>query len=213
MSAAAAVATEVYSRSNPSPRYRELTALYAQAHVGGLPHQNIAAENLFNGVSIFPQLQKIKLLVTELGAKTLLDYGSGKGIQYRARNIKMPNGEIIPSVAEYLGIESITCYDPGVAEFQKFPTGQFDGVISTDVLEHCPEPDLPWILDEMFGAARKFVFANIAAYPAGKTLQNGENAHCTVRPQEWWNEVIAPVAARHPGVFARFEVSKGYSKS
>jgi hypothetical protein len=89
---ATAVATETYSRNNPSPRYRELTALYAQAHVGGLPDQNIKAENLFNGVSILPQLQKIKLLVSEFGAKTLLDYGSGKGIQYRARNIKMRDG-------------------------------------------------------------------------------------------------------------------------
>jgi hypothetical protein len=212
MSAAAAIATEVYSRSNPSPRYRELTALYAQAHVGGLPHQNIAAENLFNGVSIFPQLQKIKLLCEKLGAKTLLDYGSGKGIQYRARNIKMQSGEVIPSVVEYLGVESITCYDPGVTEFRKFPEGKFDGVISTDVLEHCPEPDLPWILEQMIEAARMFVFANIAAYPAGKTLQNGENAHCTVQSQEWWNAIIAPISARHPGVFTRFEVSKGYQR-
>ena len=176
------------------------------------PTRTSRRENLFNGVSILPQLQKIKLLVSEFGAKTLLDYGSGKGIQYRARNIKMRDGEIIPSVQSYLGVDTITCYDPGVAEFQTFPAGQFDGVISTDVLEHCPEPDLPWILDEMFGAARKFIFANIAAYPAGKKLQNGENAHCTVRPQEWWNEIIGPIAARHPGVFARFEVSKGYNQ-
>src|SRR4051812_8005278 len=207
---ALATATETYSRNNPSPRYRELASLYAQMHVGGLPDQNIKAQDLFNGVSILPQLPKIKLLVGEFNAKTLLDYGSGKGLQYRAQNIKLRSGETIPSVQSYLGVDSITCYDPGVAEFQTFPQGQFDGVISTDVLEHCPEPDLSWILEEMFGAARKFIFANIASYPAGKTLINGENAHCTVRPQEWWNEIIAPVAARHPGVFARFEVSKAY---
>ena len=210
---ALATATETYSRNTPSPRYRELAALYAQMHVGGLPDQNIKAQDLFMGVSLFPQLQKIKLLVGEFNAKTLLDYGSGKGVQYRAQNIKIRGGETIPSVQGYLGVDSVTCYDPGVAEFQTFPEGQFDGVISTDVLEHCPEPDLPWILEEMFGAARKFVFANIAAYPAAKKLPNGENAHCTVRPQEWWNEVIAPIAARHPHVFGRFEVAKGYSQT
>ena len=207
---ALAVATESYSRSNPSPRYRELTALYSQMHVGGLPDQNIKAQDLFAGGSIVPQLPKIKMLVVETGAKTLLDYGSGKGLQYRARNLKLRSGEIIPSIQRFLGLDSITCFDPGVAEFQTFPTGKFDGVISTDVLEHCPEPDLPWILEEMFGAARRFIFANIAAYPAGKTLPNGENAHCTVRQQDWWNEIITPIAARHPGVFHRFEVSKGY---
>lgn len=206
----AATVTETYSRNNPSPRYRELTALYAQAHAGGLPDQNIKAQDLFNGVSILPQLPKIRLLCQKLGARTLLDYGCGKGLQYRAKNIKLRTGEIIPDVRSYLGVETFACYDPGVPEFQKFPEATFDGVISTDVLEHCPEPDLPWILEEMFGAATKFVFANIAAYPAGKRLPNGENAHCTVRPQEWWNEIIAPIAARHPGVFARFEVSTGY---
>jgi hypothetical protein len=207
---ALAVATEIYSRSNPSPRYRELTALYAQMHVGGLPNQNIKAKDLFAGSSIIPQLPKIKLLVAELGARTLLDYGCGKGLQYRAQNLKLRSGEIIPSVQGYLGVDSIHCYDPGVAEFQKFPAGQFDGVISTDVLEHCPEPDLPWILEEMCGAARKFVFANIASYPAAKILPNGENAHCTIRPVEWWSQIIAPIAARHPGLVTRFDVSKGY---
>jgi hypothetical protein len=207
---ALALATETYSRSNPSPRYRELTALYAQMHVGGLPDQNIKAKDLFAGASIIPQLPKIKMFVVETGAKTLLDYGSGKGLQYRAQNLKLRSGEIIPSIQSYLGVEAITCYDPGVAEFQTFPTGQFDGVISTDVLEHCPEPDLPWILGEMFGAARKFIFANIASYPAAKTLPNGENAHCTVRPSEWWDAIIAPLTARHPELITRFEVSKGY---
>src|SRR5690349_13326335 len=110
---ATAAATEIYSRNNPSPRYRELTSLYAQMHVGGLPHQNIPAQNLFNGASILPQLPKIKLLVGEFGAKTLLDYGSGKGHQYRARDVKLRSGETIESVQSYLGVDSITCYDPG----------------------------------------------------------------------------------------------------
>src|SRR5687768_689776 len=125
---ALAVATETYSRSNPSPRYRELTTLYAQMHVGGLPDQNIKAKDLFAGSSIVPQLPKIRLLVSELGARTLLDYGCGKGLQYRAQNLKLRSGEIIPSVRRYLGVDSIHCYDPGVAESQKFPDGQFDGV-------------------------------------------------------------------------------------
>src|SRR5947207_15842444 len=110
---ATATAAEIYSRDNPSPRYRELSALYAQMHVGGLPDQNIKPEDLFMGVSLFPQLQKIKLLAGEFGAKTLLDYGSGKGVQYRARNIKMRGGEVIASVQSYLGVDSITCYYPG----------------------------------------------------------------------------------------------------
>src|SRR5438045_9156466 len=101
MSALALAATETYSRNNPSPRYRELTTLYAQMHVGGLPDQNIKAKDLFAGASIIPQLPKIKMFVAETGAKTLLDYGSGKGLQYRAQNLKLRSGEVIPNIRSY----------------------------------------------------------------------------------------------------------------
>jgi len=40
------------------------------------------------------------------------------------------------------------------------------------------------------------VYANIASYPAQKTLPNGENAHCTIRPAEWWLEKIRALAPR-----------------
>jgi hypothetical protein len=104
------------------------------------------------------------------------------------------------SMQEYWGVESIRCYDPGYPPFSTLPEGRFDGVICTDVLEHCPEADLQWIVGELFGYARLFVFANIACYPAIKTLPNGENAHCTIRPLEYWREIFEKAAAGASGV-------------
>jgi hypothetical protein len=45
-----------------------------------------------------------------------------------------------------------------------------------------------------------FVFANVACYPAKKTLPNGENAHCTIRPGGFWKALLEASSARHPGV-------------
>ena len=73
-------------------------------------------------------------------------------------------------------------------------------MICTDVLEHCPEADLPWIIAELFGFARRFVFASIACHPAVKRLPNGENAHCTVKPPQFWAELFISAANSHPGV-------------
>ena len=73
-------------------------------------------------------------------------------------------------------------------------------MISTDVLEHCPEDDIPWIVGEIFGFADRFVFANVACYPARKRLPTGENAHCTIKPPDWWEALIRTVAARHPDI-------------
>jgi hypothetical protein len=105
-----------------------------------------------------------------------------------------------PSIRAFWGIDELCCYDPAYAPFNVLPDKKFDGVISTDVLEHCPEEDIPWILDEMFGYATRFVFANVACYPAKKRLPNGENAHCTIRTPEWWGRILLDVAARHSGI-------------
>ena len=48
-------------------------------------------------------------------------------------------------------------YDPGVEQFEKMPKGKFDGVYSTDVMEHIPEEELPESLEFIFSKADKFV--------------------------------------------------------
>jgi len=67
-------------------------------------------------------------------------------------------------------------------------------------LEHCYQEDVKWILAEIFGLTRKFVFAKIACYQARRILSNGENAHCTIRPAAWWESILHLVASDYPEV-------------
>ena len=134
------------------------------------------------------------------GAKTLLDYGAGKGMQYQPMQIIAEGIGEWPSIQTFWGVDEIYCYDPAYTPFNQLPNKKFDGVISTDVLEHCPEEDIPWILDEIFGYATRFVFANVACYPAKKRLPNGENAHCTIREPEWWQRLLSEVSSKHAGI-------------
>jgi hypothetical protein len=187
-----------YSRSNPSPRYTELQGLYREMHAKGETFLGVPPEDTFPGSSLPAQAGRIKRLVQLTGAKTLLDYGSGKGRQYEPRVVKDKDGGRWRSIAEYWGVERIVCYDPCYPPYSDLPAGRFDGVLSTDVLEHCTEQDLPWIIEEIFGYATRFVFANVACYPARKRLPTGENAHCTIKPVEWWRDVIEKAAATRP---------------
>jgi hypothetical protein len=116
-----------------------------------------------------------------------------------------------PDIKSYWGVAEIRCYDPGYAPFAELPTGSFDGVICTDVLEHCPEEDIPWIVEELFGFARKFVFANVACFPARKRLPSGGNAHCTIKPVKWWEEHVQQAARAKPEVVyeVRFVYPRG----
>jgi hypothetical protein len=195
-----------YSRRNPSPRYQRLLALYREMHRDGERHLGIPPDQTFPGKSLPPQAGHIRRLVELTGARTVLDYGSGKGQQYFPLPFTDPGGAVHVGIAAWWGVE-VHCYDPAYPAFATLPAGRFDGVISTDVLEHCPEEDLPWIVAEMFSYAGRFLFANVACYPAKKRLPSGENAHCTVRPPEWWSALFRQVAAGFPAVLWELSAS------
>lgn len=188
-----------YTRESPSPRYRELLAAHASLHQRADLREAVSPATTFSGTSVLEHVARIGRLIAETGAATILDYGSGKGLQYGPLRLECAGGEW-PSVQRFWGVEEIRCYDPGHEPFQMLPDTRFDGVVSTDVLEHCPQEDVTWILDEMFGLARRFVYLGIACHPATRRLPNGQNAHSTIRPPEWWSRVLEDVSRRHAGV-------------
>ncbi|MBM3727390.1 MAG: class I SAM-dependent methyltransferase [Acidobacteria bacterium] len=196
-----------YTRENPSPRYKLLGELYRQVHQQGIASGASGAQ-VFAGGSLRDHLAVVRQLARHTDAASVLDYGAGKGLLYGERDLKLPDGTVIPSVREYWGVREIRLYDPGVPEHATRPEGQFDGVVSTDVLEHIPEEDIDWVLAECFGFARRFLYMNIASYPAKKILPNGWNAHVTIEPPEWWRKRVERVAAKWPGKAYVFEVTE-----
>ncbi len=174
--------------------------LYRRLHVEGEKFLQLEPEATYPGISLMPHLGRIKRLIDETDAKTILDYGSGKGMQYEPQRIALPGRGEWNSVLDYWDVDEVRCYDPCYEPYSRLPEERFDGVVCTDVLEHCPEEDLRWIVSEIFSFATRFVYAAVACYPAKSRLPNGENAHCTVRPQQWWQILFEEVAAAYPGV-------------
>jgi len=191
----------MYSRENPSERYTTLLNIYKKLHVEGEKTMGLPPENTFPGQSLIPQAPDIKRIISATKSKNIFDYGSGKGQQYEPRPIVVKDENAkYNSIPEFWGIKDVTCYDPCYEPYNTLPKGKFDGVICTDVLEHCPEEDIDWVLDGLFSFAEKFVYANIASYPAQKILPNGENAHCTIKPLDWWVDKIDAVSKHYPNI-------------
>ncbi|MFP6685114.1 MAG: class I SAM-dependent methyltransferase [Polyangiaceae bacterium] len=202
----------MYTRDQPSPEYREMVEMYSMLHQEGAESERKkddkrSATQTFSGKMLMEQAATNAELISRTGSQSLLDYGCGKGEAYEAKDIELAGGERAASLTDYWQIDELRRYDPGYEPFSQLPTASFDAVLCIDVLEHITEPDLPWVLNELFGYAQKFVFANIACYPAKKHLPNGQNAHCTVRSPEWWTGMIHAVAMRHTAVSYRFHLA------
>jgi hypothetical protein len=148
----------------------------------------------FSGMSIYKFVDDIAKLVRKSGAKTLLDYGSGKGRQYVEGRAHEVWGGIMP-----------TLYDPGVAGLAERPSEQFDGVICTDVMEHIPEEEVLETLTDIRSYARLWCFISICCRPAKKNLPDGRNVHVTIQNEAWWLEQIAVVFNGAPDAHVRFE--------
>jgi hypothetical protein len=186
-----------FSKPRPSRRYAEMLEQYRLLHRNGEGSLGMAAEETFDGHSLKRHDDEIAKLIGATGARSLLDYGAGKGRFYAACPGEPADGRM-RSYPKWPGVK-ITCYDPGYAPFAAPFEGRFDGAISTDVLEHIPEEDIGWVLDEIFAAAERFVYVVAACYPARKTLPNGENAHCTLQTPEWWKGQMELASRRRPG--------------
>lgn len=136
----------------------------------------------YKGISLQLHVENIRRLIEETDSKSLLDYGCGKGHQYTKSKLHEKH---------FLGIMP-SLYDPAVESHCTLPEGKFDGVISTDVMEHIPESQLDEVLDQIYSKSTKFVYLGICTVPAKAILPNGENAHCTVKPMGWWIDKIKP---------------------
>ena len=147
-----------------------------------LMHQH---PNYFRGFTTLKYVDEIGALVRRTGAKSVLDYGSGKGEQYQ-----------LPHRVQNIWNVNVTCYDPAVEVHAKLPNGLFDGVICCDVMEHIPEEAVPETLCKILSYADKFVFFSISTDPATKTLPDGHNCHLTVRPKAWWGRQIAAATVK-----------------
>lgn len=174
-----------------SERYKTLLELNKQVHEAG--------SEGFNGQSLLPVICDIGVLLRQQGCASVLDYGCGRGDAQRCFRV------------DFLWNVKYRGYDPAVDAFpdtvpeeagfgfvKKLPAEKFDAVVCTDVLEHIPEEDLrAWVMDELFSIASKFMFIKVPTWAASKTLPNGENVHCTVRPREWWQALVSEYSSKY----------------
>lgn len=120
--------------------------------------------------------EEVSLFIKFLDAKTVLDFGCGKGFLLNKLKKDFPD-------IKFVG------YDPAIPEISILPNEKFDLVINTDVLEHIPEKELPKIIS-LISSYSKNAFFVLHHAKAVEVLPNGENAHCTIKPPKWYHNLF-----------------------
>jgi hypothetical protein len=184
-------ANPFFNRYSPSPEYTRLLNEYKDMHK--------AAKGMFNGRSLVKFIDIIKHYLEKNNCKTLLDYGCGKGHLYTDDYEKVIKDEKLNEpLPQYWKLNSHRLYDPAYEEHDELPTGKYDAVISTDVLEHIPTSDMRWVVQEIFRYSKKIAFLNIACMPALKKLKDGSNAHISLHSPHSWCQFLAEISEDYP---------------
>lgn len=104
----------------------------------------------------------------------VLDYGCGKS-------------SLTKELSKYYPHINFYGYDPAVEGISSLPHGisHYDLIICTNVLEHVPVTEMDSVLNEISSLSQNVIFV-LNHCKAYRSLPNGENAHCTIKPVHWY---------------------------
>jgi len=180
----------VFTRDRPSRRHAELLERYAGLHRANSMPDNPALQAWMAGEMADRQVRDVSRRIQQSDASSILHFLSGRAETY---------GAALAPPSPWKDV-SIACFDPACERNAASPGEAYDGVICIDALHWYSDEDIPWLLDEMFRRARRFVYASIDCYPSLADSAPVDDGPVTVAPASWWREQMEGAARRCPGV-------------
>lgn len=158
---------------------------------------------LLAGESIVVVIKKVFEQVNTRNVVTILDYGCANAIEWH-QPVKFLNGRSLPEVIGEK-LQGFYRYDPCHPLYSRRPSGKFDIVICSEVLEHVPEEELPSLLEDIGKCLepKGIAIFSVCLTKSSCSFLDGTNFHVTVKPKEWWIDLFK----KH----AKYSVSLSFS--
>jgi len=139
---------------------------------------------------------QIRYLMDKYNAKTVLDYGCGKGRQYTDEvSYGLDEGGATEPMnfKTRINADSVFLYDPCVEGIDQLPPEgtKFDAVICTQVLGSIPDADMEWLKNLLMSYPTKFCFIGLfdPAEPVKSKKRMYDSKYVSYdRTIEWYKE-------------------------
>lgn len=178
---------QVFTAERPSAQYTSLLASLHANQVKG----DARGQRTVPPATPAMEAEGLRNLVKKTSAATILEY--------RFADEAAEEKATVESIAGQSGIK-ISHYDPADASGGPRPVDRFDGVVCTEALNYIPDEDVPWVIEDLFEWARRFVYVVIENSPRTKILADGTRLQTRPRDQNWWKAWFEAAAERHPQV-------------
>jgi len=150
-------------------------------------------KTVFDGGGIQMIYDELEYELDKRGSGTILDFGSGSGVHW-TRKVRIPRQKESQTASEFFGqrLRGFYRYDPAHPEYCVKPTGKFDIIMCTEVLEHVPLDELPELLTEMksYLAEDGVVILTIPKGLSNNAFPDGKNLHITLMETKEWNVLL-----------------------
>lgn len=186
--AAEAANFQVFSARRPSADYLAWMDGLRELRAG--PCGSVA-----NGAPPMAALDDLDGWLVETGAATVLDYQLDPG---RRSGMCTADGSA-PAVVRF---------DPSAADTVAPSEHGVDAVVCGGGLEYCPEEDLSWVIDSMFCAARRGVYASVITDPAPVAGFDWAPPLGRARSPQSWMQRFEAASAHYPGVHCRVVIQR-----
>lgn len=144
-----------------------------EKHIG--MYSEIHAKEGWGNTSV-KNLRNLRPAIKLLHPVSILDYGCGQSpLLERLELGYMPE---------------MLRYDPAIPKYSTKPTRKAELLLNIDVLEHIPETHLEEVIADMAASCDNAIII-VDMAPAATILSDGSNAHCTLKPREWWEKKLS----------------------
>jgi len=157
-------------------------------------------------------------MVEHLDFETVLDVGCGRGQDVKFLLDAGKNAHGVDASGEAVNIacrevDSTRFSDRDLTDDVRWGGIRFDAVVSSDVLEHLEEADVPAAVERIVAAANRYVGLRTAAFETKSGERCGfgsEVIHPTRKPSEWWFDRVSEAAAAQGRTATKIKDGRGW---